>query len=193
VIADAGGGGARQAIEANDNYWVHAYGTDGGEAPGFPKYTGQWVGFSGAMADPRMNGQLHYATITREGDLFDWRVKGSSKLNDSWWHYRHDERNSGLFGLDTRRPAVVRSLRARRLAHGRVRLTWRAPGDDYAVGRAKRYEVRVGGRRLRGPKPLPAGKRQTLVVRLPRHARSVSVRAIDDAGNIGARATARVR
>jgi hypothetical protein len=195
VIADAGGGGARQAIEANDNYWVHAYGTDGGEAPGFPKYTGQWVGFSGAMADPRMNGQLHYATITREGDLFDWRVKGSSKLNDSWWHYRHDERNSGLFGLDTRRPAVVRSLRARRLAHGRVRLTWRATGDDYAVGQAKRYDVRVGGRRVRGrvPKPLPAGKRQTLVVRLPRHARSVSVRAIDDAGNIGARATARVR
>jgi hypothetical protein len=188
VIADVGGGGARQAIEANDNYWVHAYATDGGEAPGFPKYTGQWIGFSGAVADPRMDGRLHYATITREGYLFDWRVKGSAKLNDSWWHYRHDERNTGLYGLDTRRPSAVRGLHGRDLAGARFRLTWRAPGDDWAVGRARRYQLRAGRRVLRGaPKPVAAGKRQSMVVRrVPAGTLFLSLRAVDDAGNLGA-------
>jgi hypothetical protein len=202
VIADVGGGGARQAIEANDNYWVHAYSAAGGEAPGFPKYTGQWVGFSGVLGDPRMDGHLHYATVTREGYLFDWRVKGSPKGNDSWWHYRHDERNSGLFGLDTRRPAAITDLVVRRAGRAALRLTWSAPGDDYLVGRATRYEVRVSSHRITEanwsrakrivagvPRPGRVFARQAMVVRLPAQrvrVRFVAIRAVDEAGNMSA-------
>ena len=82
ITADVGaGGGRRNAIEANDNYWIHAWGPDGAEAPGFPKYTGQWTGFVGGVADPRLNGHLALAYGTREGDLFVWNVNGASALH----------------------------------------------------------------------------------------------------------------
>jgi hypothetical protein len=201
IIADVGGTGARQAIEANDNYWVHAYSASGGEAPDFPKYTGQWVGFSGLIGDPRMDGHLHYANITREGYLFDWAVKGSSAKNDAWWHYRHDEHNSGQYGLDTRRPAAITDLVVRRAGRNALRLSWTATGDDYLVGRATRYLVRVAARPITDanwsrarriaagvPSPGAAGARQSMVVRLPQRGqvRFVAVRVVDAAGNISA-------
>ena len=85
ITADIGAGGCtRNAIEANDNYFIHAWGPTGVEAPGFPKYTGQWSGFVGAVADPHLDGQLQLAYGTREGDLFLWNVSGSSALNNSF-------------------------------------------------------------------------------------------------------------
>src|SRR5947209_19646733 len=111
MSSDVAGDGTRQAIESNDNYWIHAYDSKGGEAPGFPKYTGQWPTFAGVVGDPRLDGQLHYVTVTREGYLFDWKVDGQARLNDQWWHYRHDEHNTGLYGLDTRPPAPIAGLK----------------------------------------------------------------------------------
>ena len=89
IVANVGGPSARQAIEGNDNYFIHAYDGAGGEAPGFPKYTGQWIGFSGAVADPSMDRRLRYATVTREGYLYEWSVAGDAARNNSWWHFRH--------------------------------------------------------------------------------------------------------
>ena len=181
---------SRNAIEANDNYWIHAWGPDGAEAPGFPKYTGQWTGFVGGVADPGMDGHQVLAYGTREGDLFVWNVGGDASLNNSWWHYRHDEWNSGQYGLDTRPPAPVAGLRARRLRSGRVQLSFLAPGDDSMVGRAARYQVfwSAGGRphAVPGlPRPRPAGTAERLRVSVPRRARFIAVRAVDAAGNIG--------
>src|SRR5205823_14131577 len=129
--ADLAGDGTRQAVESNDSYWVHAFSTKGGEAPGFPKYTGQWPSFSGVVGDPGLDGHQQLAFGTREGSLFVWRVGGDAARNDSWWHYRHDERNTGLYGLDTRRPAAIGDLRA---GPGRT-LQWTAPGGDYQLGK----------------------------------------------------------
>jgi hypothetical protein len=140
VIADVAGQGTRAAIEGNDTYWVHAFGANGLEQPGFPKYTGQWMGFAAAIADPLMNGQLHYSATTREGEVFDWTVLGDSALNNNWWHSRHDEHNSGAYGTDTRRPASVLDLSVS--GTGPYTLTWTAPGDDYMVGTANKYDVR---------------------------------------------------
>ncbi len=42
-------------------------------------------------------GQQWLAFGTREGSLFVWRVGGTAK-RDSWPHYHHDARNSGLLG-----------------------------------------------------------------------------------------------
>src|SRR5439155_837501 len=112
ITADVAGLGlGRSAIEGNDTYFIHAFQASGLEAPGFPKYTGQWQAFAGVVADPSMNGQLVYAIPTREGFVFTWKVAGDTALNDSWWHYRHDEHNTGTYGVDTRRPASILDLR----------------------------------------------------------------------------------
>ena len=145
-----------------------------------------------------MNGQMRLAYGTREGYLFVWSVGGAPARNDQWWHYHHDERNTGLYGLDTRRPAAVAGLRARRGADGRITLTWRAPGDDAMVGRAARYAAvtlrrpatarRIArARPVTGlPAPAPARSREQVVLTLPRRARFLALRAVDDAGNLGA-------
>ena len=182
-------------IESNDSYWVHAFSVNGGEAPGFPKYTGQWPSFSGVVGDPGMDGGQRLAY----GDARGLRCScgacaATTRRNDSWWHYRHDERNTGLYGLDTRRPAAIDDLR--RAPGAGVTLTWTAPGDDYQIGRAARYDVRISSspisesgfwsaRQVSGaPVPGPAGTRESLTLALPHWRRLyVAVRAIDAAGN----------
>jgi hypothetical protein len=195
IAAPVATGGGRQAIEANDNYWIHAWNADGSEAAGFPKYTGQWVGFVGAVGDPKLDGKERLVYGTREGELFQWSVPGDAKANTSWWHYRHDERLTGDYATDSRRPAQVTGLRVTR-SRGTITLRFTAPGDDWNIGTAKRYELLWpgnGGMVLRAH-PKPAGSREVIRVRMRRTVRSLSVRAIDDAGNIGARsAVARVR
>jgi hypothetical protein len=188
IIADLGqpGPGTRAAIEANDNYWIHAWGPTGIEAPGFPKYTGQWTGFVGTVGDPKLDGRQHLVYGTREGDLFDWRVQGDPARSD-WPHYRHDERNTGQYGLDTTRPAVPSAASAKRVG-GRVLVAFTAPGDDMMRGRAKRYVV--GGKSIAG---VSAGKRVRTWLALPARSRTVTIRAIDDAGNVSAPAVVRIR
>jgi hypothetical protein len=200
LAANLGGGGANQVIESNDSYWIHAYAPGGGrEAPGFPKYTGQWPSFSGVVGDPQMNGRQRLAYGTREGYLFVWRVRGATRVQGTWMHYRHDQLNTGLFGLDTLRPEAILDLRLRPGRERRLTLTWTAPGGDYQLGRAARYEVRIArapisetsfwrARSLRGtPRPAPAGTRQTLVTpSLGVGTTYFAIRAIDAAGNISA-------
>jgi hypothetical protein len=197
IAADVGtGNGMRDAIEANDNYFIHAWGPLGLEAPGFPKYTGQWTGFTGTVADPLLDGRLRLVFGTREGDLFQWQVPGDAARNDSWWHYRHDERNTGQYGLDTRRPATASGVAARRVGPS-VLLTFTAPGDDWMIGRAAAYDVRWSTQPITPegfaaanpqpglPPPSTAGSPERLVLAVPRAARYVAVRAIDHAGNLG--------
>lgn len=194
-IASVDGGAGRSVIEGNDTYWVHAFHGDGTEAAGFPKYTGQWMSFSTLVWDPYMNGHVHLVDPTREGFLYDWGTTGRSSANDNWWTYRHDERRTGDYGTDSRRPAALTDLRIRG-----ARLTWTASGDDYMVGAARRYDIRWSTRpitvasfasstALRAPRPAAARTAQSL--RLPpalsAHPRYyVAARAVDDAGNLGA-------
>jgi hypothetical protein len=194
ITADVGaGGGMRNAIEANDNYFIHAWGPTGLEPPGFPKYTGQWTGFAGVVGEPRLDGRLQLAYGTREGDLFRWNVDGDAAKNDSWWHARHDEWNTGQYGLDTRAPAAPAAAAAKRQG-GSVLVRLRAPGGDLTGGRAACYQVRIGKRwqrvRLR---PAAAGRTQRLRIPARRGVRYVALRAIDRAGNVGPAARVRVR
>jgi hypothetical protein len=151
-----------------------------------------------------MNGHLQLVYGTREGDLFRWNVPGSSALNNSWWHYRHDEWNTGQYGLDTRPPAPVRGLRARRANRHSVRVSLIAPGGDWMVGRASRYQVRAsaspispagfGSARIKPVAPTPSGPdhRQSFRVSVPARARYLAVRAVDRAGNLGPEVTVRI-
>ena len=167
LVASLDRDGTQQVIEGNDSYWIHAFDVHGGEAPGFPKYTGQWPSFSGVIGDATMNGQMRFAVGTREGWLFVWRVGGNAR-HDSWSHLRGDNYNSGLYGQDSSRPEAILDLHR----HGRT-LTWTAPGGDYELGAAAAYLVFACGdrsctatRRIAGaPRPASAGTPQRL--RLP--------------------------
>jgi FG-GAP-like repeat len=195
LVAGLSDSAQRAAIDSNDAGWIHAYEPDGAEAPGFPKFTGQWPSFSGVVADPKLNGQLRLAYGTREGSLFVWRVGGAPPRNDSWWHYHHDEYNSGLFGNDTRRPAALGPFEAIRDRRG-LKLTWKAPGGDGITGGpVARYEIFVSrrpitvghlGRARRIAAPQPAAPRTMQTARIGGGARFVAIRSIDAAGNISA-------
>jgi hypothetical protein len=137
LCADLSGTGANAVATGTDDYWIYAFLPGGASAPGFPKYTGQWPGFGGTIGDPGENGQLQMAWITREGWLYRWNVSGSDSNGTCWSHYQHDAYNSGNYSTDTARPAAVGNLRLT----GRV-LRFTAPGGDYQVGRAVRYEIR---------------------------------------------------
>jgi hypothetical protein len=197
LAADVGDNGTSQVIESNDSYWIHAFAVGGGEAPGFPKYTGQWPSFSGVVGDPELNGQMRLAYGTREGYLFVWKVRGAVELKGTWPHYRHDDRNTGLYGLDTIRPEAILDLRRGR--GPRFTLTWTASGNDYQLGTAARYEIRMArtpitaasfwhARSLPGvPRPARAGTRQRMdPPALPAGVTYFAIRAIDAAGNVSA-------
>jgi hypothetical protein len=190
LAADLAGDGTRQVIEGNDSYWIHAWDVNGGEAPGFPKYTGQWPSFVGVVGDATMNGQLRYAVGTREGWLFAWRVGGSAALDNSWSHYRGNDHNTGLYGQDTQRPEAILDLR-----RSGGTLTWTAPGGDYEFGKAATYEVLACADRTcnhasplpAAPAPAPAGTGQHMDPGpLPPGTRYLAVRAVNAGGDLSA-------
>ena len=184
-------------IASNDSYWIHARGPDGTEAPGFPKWTGQWTSFGGVVGDPKLDRQQYLAYGSREGQLFLWKVGGSPNKNDEWWHYRHDEHNSGSYGRDTRPPAGVKIVVKKR-SKKKALLTWRAPGNNgVSNGKVAGYEVYVsrkpiklsklkakGVKRVRSPKiARPFGKQSVLVKAKGRKKLYVAVRSRDATGN----------
>jgi hypothetical protein len=58
---------------------LHAFKTDGGEAPGFPKFTGGWIFSTPAVGDLDGDGQRELVTVTREGFLFAWELGDSAE------------------------------------------------------------------------------------------------------------------
>jgi hypothetical protein len=196
LCADLSGAGTRAVATGTDVYWLYAFTPTGADAPGFPKYTGQWPGFGGVIGDPAMNGHLQLAWITREGWLYRWNVSGSDDPNNCWPHYQHDNYNSGNYSLDAARPAAILDLRLRA---GRT-VRFRAPGGDYRLGQAVGYELVYGTRPRRSTRtislaaaPGQAGMVQTLalppaVLRLARggHRVYIAVRSVNSAGNLSA-------
>lgn len=161
--------------------------------PGFPKFMSGWVLWGPSVGDLLGNGHNDLVALTREGYLYAWRTPGHPGGGDQWWGHRHDERNTGRWGTDTRPPDAIR--RAVLSAGGR-RLRFIAPGGDWYDGRAKLYRVTMvrlvrggHGRRRRSkvtrttiPVHGPAGTLER--IRLPVAALRVRVQAVDGAGNL---------
>ncbi len=194
MVANVGSGGAQAMIGSNDSYWIHARQADGSEAPGFPKWTGQWTSFGGVVGDPKLNGRQFMAYGTREGYIFMWRVGGKPSGNDQWWHYRHDEHNSGRYGNDTRPPASLKFKVKRKKK--KAKIVWNAPGDNgVSNGRAVKYQVFKSkkpiklsklkqAKRLRAPKPARPNRKQRIRVRVPKKKKLfIAIRSKDRAGN----------
>ncbi len=194
MVSGVGDGGDQAMIASNDSYWIHARQADGTEAPGFPKWTGQWTSFGGVIGDPKQNGRQLMAYGSREGFLFMWKVGGKAADNDQWWHFRHDEHNSGRYGNDTRPPASLKIKAKRR--KNQAKIIWKAPGDNgVSNGRATTYQIYVSkkpiklsklnkAKRVKAPKPAKPNRKQQIRIKAHRKKkRYIAIRSKDRAGN----------
>ncbi len=144
VAQVAEGGPARQVLVGTGMYQLHAYGPDGTEAQGWPKFTGGWVQATPAVGDADGDGDLDVTTLTREGWSFLWDTgqDACGGSNEEWWTFHHDEHSTANYGHDARPPGSPEGLGAQRDQEtGEVTLSWAAPGDDWLCGSADRFRV----------------------------------------------------
>ena len=73
--ADVDGDGSREILLSSGGYLLHAFKKAGGEAEGFPKFTGGWVFSAPAVGDLDGDGEKELVSVTREGYLFVWRLR----------------------------------------------------------------------------------------------------------------------
>jgi hypothetical protein len=144
-VARVGGAApAHQALVGTGMYQLHAYGPNGAEPAGWPKFAGGWLQASPAVGDADGDGDLDVSTLTREGWSFLWDtgVDACEDSNEEWWTFHHDEHSTANYGHDARPPGSVSELAAERdPGTDDVTLSWKAPGDDWLCGTPAHYRV----------------------------------------------------
>ncbi|UJA21164.1 S8 family serine peptidase [Thermoleophilia bacterium SCSIO 60948] len=199
-IAQVGGAGPeRQALVGTGLYQVHAYGPQGAEPEGWPKFTGGWNQVTPAVGDADGDGDLDVASLTREGWSFLWDtgVDACEGSNDEWWTYHHDEFSTNAYGTDARPPGTPTGLEAERSGDG-ASASFIAAGDDWLCGRAEKVRVLVSDEPIDSPGDgsragadrdvtVDPGSRQTLELTADQvgDARYAAVLLRDEAGNWG--------
>ena len=179
-------------------YQLHAYGPDGMDAPGWPKFTGGWTQTTPAVGDVDGDGDLDVSVTTREGWSFLWdtQVDACGGSNDEWPSFHHDEFGSANYGTDARPPGTPTGLEAVRADDG-FDLSWSAPGDDWLCGEAESYRVLLSADPIEHPSdadrelsfsvggPVGGAVTRTLNSADVGDARYAAVLYRDDAGNWG--------
>ncbi len=188
AIADVSGDGQPDLLIGGDSSALHAFNASGGMVSGFPKFTTGWEVFGPTVGDLDGDGRNEVAITTREGYVEVWNTPGRASSNQ-WWSSRHDQHNSGEYGLDAQSPGVARDARIR---NGELRFN--APGDDWYVGKVARYTVqfqhRNGSVDTKSVNPSGAAG-TTESIGMEPNTKAVRVRAVDDAGNRGGWVSAR--
>ena len=182
IIVDVTGDGLTEIVDGADSSAMHAFDILGRQAAGFPKFTTGWTLYSPTAGDLNGDGKVEIVSLTREGYLFVWKTDGKASSNTEWWHYHHDERNTGRYGVDTRQPGAVTALQWQ---PGAARATFTAPGGDWYTGRVRSYRVTFmpSGATTTVPARAAAGARETMDV--PSGTTALRVQAVDAAGNLG--------
>jgi hypothetical protein len=184
VILDVTGDGQPEALQASAMYDLQAYGAAGLPATGFPKFTGGWSVASAGAGDMDGDGDLELAMGTRDGYLFLWQTAGRVCQANEWPKNAHDLRNTGTYGTDADRPGTP-SITSVERAGSDVVVRFSATGDDGACGAARTYRVTVGSKTVE----VPASAGEVRLAAAATGPISVSVLAVDDAGNRGFAAT----
>jgi Subtilase family len=169
---------------------LHAYdGASGLDVPGFPKQTGGWLYAPPALAE---DGRM--ADMTREGYLFQWQTE-APVCQPQWPTFRHDQQDSGNYNHDGTPPNAASNVTLASLGSNKYTLSFTAPGNDGACGTPAEYLTRVNGKPAELPlgTPVAGGSTFSSEVTLPAGARSLSIQAIDGAGNLGPKVTVKVR
>lgn len=97
AIADVSGDNYPEVIIPSGGYLMHAWDRKGVEAPGFPKFTGQWILASPAVGDLDGDGYVEVVVTTREGWLYAWSTDGSAGQDIQWAAIHHDAQNTGNY------------------------------------------------------------------------------------------------
>jgi hypothetical protein len=80
IAADVDGDGTQEILMGSGGYLLHAFKKSGGDAEGFPKFTGGWIFSAPAIGDLDGDGRPELVTVTREGHLFAWRLRQALPL-----------------------------------------------------------------------------------------------------------------
>jgi FG-GAP-like repeat/FG-GAP repeat len=79
LAADVDGDGKDEVLMGSGGYLLHAFRGDGGDAAGFPKFTGGWTFSAPATGDLDGDGIPEIVSVTREGYVFAWRSRAASR------------------------------------------------------------------------------------------------------------------
>ncbi|MFN2464868.1 MAG: S8 family serine peptidase [Candidatus Dormibacteria bacterium] len=142
AVAPVGDPLGNSVVSGSGLYLVHAYNLAGGEAPGFPKFTGGWANQAPALADLDRSGKLDLVIGTHEGWLYSWKTEGAACANGQWWSNHHDEWNSGSYAKVTRPPGAITDFHLDG-APGSLTAAWSWSGAEFACGTASSAELRV--------------------------------------------------
>jgi hypothetical protein len=110
TIADVSGDDYPETLVGTGGYYVRAVDACGREAPGFPKFTGQWIIPSVAVGDIDGDGKLEAVTGTRDGWIYAWHTEGREDGVLEWPTHHHDLQNTGNYATPIDFPK--RKLRA---------------------------------------------------------------------------------
>jgi hypothetical protein len=188
AIADINGDGKAEVLQSSAMYDLRAYGL-GGVAPlGWPKFTGGWSVQTPAVGDFDGDGKVDVALATREGNVFVWRAKGDACQTQEWPKYQHDLHNSGDARTDATPPGVLKNVK-----FDGSTLAFTTSGSDGACGQATSFRVTVDGHQVAvDDSPAPANTKQSIELGNLGHGRhTVTVQAVDDAGNVSIPVTVR--
>jgi hypothetical protein len=184
-VADLDGRPGEELLGGTASQDLYALGADGQPLSGaWPKLTSDWMVANplvGSFGDPQ---RKVVVALTRSGTMLAYRTGAAACSPSSWPRFHHDEANSGDMRRDATAPGTPTGLRF----DGSL-LRFTSPGDDLLCGRAAAYEISTGGPFKRAGAPGEGGAEAA--VQLPGRPRSVSVRAVDDQGNLGRTATLR--
>jgi subtilisin family serine protease len=212
AIADVKGDGSHQVLAGSGGGYLHAFDPAGSpaahanlstslssyqdlsEPAPFPLFMGGgYVTSTPAVGQLRRGENVTVASVTRDGYLFLTATQGRPSANGEWWKFHHDERNSGLYGLDTRPPATVTDLSAG-AGTGSALVRWTEVGDDWWVGKPAATDLRWSTAPIsdagfasahRVPTGAPASAEAVAVGGLPEGRRVYfAERSRDDAGNL---------
>ncbi|MEA2390449.1 MAG: cell wall-associated protease, partial [Solirubrobacteraceae bacterium] len=189
-IGKVASGPTNQVLAGTGLGLLHAYdGASGQDVSGFPKVTGGWLFAPATLSDDH-----RIADITREGYLFEWNAPNAPSCQSEWPSFRHDPHQTGNYDADGTPPAAALGATLQDLGDGHYRLKFKSPGDDGFCGTAQTYETDVNGHPgdAGAGKPVAGGSQYDRNIVPPKGTTSITLRARDEARNLGAPVTVQI-